>query len=167
MFRAFLAATLLVMAQAGQAQIGGAIGLPPVRVPQLPGVGLPDLARTAGTVDSQVAADMRRLRIRDLLRTQATVVEADPRGNPVMRAEVLAFSPSDAALDRARSAGYEVLRERSLDGLDARIVALQVPARTSIRRALRQLRSLDPEGTYDFNHLYFESGGISATGGVV
>jgi subtilisin family serine protease len=168
MVRAFFAATLMLMAQAGQAQIGGgAIGLPPVRVPQLPGGGLPDLARTAGAVDSQVAqvaADARRLRIRDLLRTQATVVEADPRGNPVMRAEVLAFSPSDAALERARAAGYDVLRERSLDGLDARIVVLQVPARTSIRRALRQLRSLDPGGTYDFNHLYFESGRISAAG---
>ena len=149
------------MAQAGQAQIGGgAVGLPQVRVPQLPGVGLPDLGRTAGAVGSQVA-DVRRLRIRDLLRTQPTVVEADPRGNPVMRAEVLAFSPSNAVLDRARAAGYEVLRARALDGLDASIVVLQVPARTSIRRALRQLRSLDPGGTYDFNHLYFESGAIS------
>ena len=145
MLRTFLAAILMVMAQAGQAQIGGGgVGLPAVRLPQVPGVGLPDLARTAGAVDTQVAADVRRLRIRDLLRTQATVVEADPRGNPVMRGEVLAFSPSDGAVDRARAAGYSVLRERSLDGLDSRIVVLQVPPRISIRRALRQLRSLDP-----------------------
>ena len=162
MLRTFLAAILMVMAQAGQAQIGGGgVGLPAVRLPQVPGVGLPDLARTAGAVDTQVAADVRRLRIRDLLRTQATVVEADPRGNPVMRGEVLAFSPSDGAVDRARAAGYSVLRERSLDGLDSRIVVLQVPPRISIRRALRQLRSLDPGGTYDFNHLYFESGEFS------
>ena len=158
-----LAVALLAVAQAGQAQIGGpAIGIPPVRLPRLPDVGLPgvqnDLARAAANVDSRAAEDLRRLRIRELLRTQASVVEADPRGNPIIRLEVLAFSPADAALDRARAAGYAVTRETALDGLDARIVVLRVPPRTSMRRALQQLRTLDPNGTYDFNHLYFESG---------
>ncbi len=163
MFRGFLAGAVLLMAGAVQAQIG----LPPVRLPQLPGVGLPEVTRTTEALDSQIAGDARRVRIRDLLRTQSRIVESDPRGYPVMRGEVLAFSPSQAALDRARAAGYEVLRERPLDGLDARIVVLQVPARTSIRRALQQLRSLDPGGTYDFNHLYFDSGRISSGRGVV
>jgi subtilisin family serine protease len=168
MRRLFLAVALLAVAQAGQAQIGGAAiggaatGLPPVRLPRLPDVGVPGvdngLARTAGNIDSRATEDLRRLQIRELLRTQANLVEADPRGNPVMRAELLAFSPSDAALGRARAAGYTVTRETALDGLDARIVVLQAPPRTSTRRALRQLRALDPNGTYDLNHLYFESG---------
>lgn len=157
MRRVFLAVAVIALAQAGQAQIA----LPPVRLPRLPDVGLPgvqnELARTAGNVDSRAAEDLRRLRIRELLRTQANV-EADPRGNPIVRTQVLAFSPSDAALDRARAAGYIVTRETALDGLDARIVVLLAPPRTSTRRALQQLRTLDPNGTYDFNHLYFESG---------
>ena len=163
MRRVLLAVALVAVAQAGQAQIA----LPPVRVPRLPDVGLPglqsELARTAG-IDSRAAENLRRLRIRELLRTQASVVEADPRGNPVMKAEVLAFSPSDAALERARAAGYAVVRQTALDGLDARIVVLQAPPRTSTRRALQQLRSLDPSGSYDFNHLYFDSGTASRAG---
>jgi subtilisin family serine protease len=161
MLRGFLAAALILVAQAGQAQIG----LPPVRLPRVPDIGLPavggDLARTADNIDGRAAEDLRRLRIRQLLRSQTAALEADPRGDPIRRGEVLAFSPSDAALERARAAGYELLRERVLDGLDARIVVLQVPRRTSTRRALQQLRSLDPAGSYDFNHLYLDSGTVS------
>jgi hypothetical protein len=157
------------MAQAVQGQIGGAIGLPPVRLPRLPDVTVPgvqnELTRAADDIDTRAAANARRLRIRDLLRAQRNVLEADPRGDPIMRAEVLAFSPSDAALTRARAAGYEVVRDRVLDGLDARIVVLHAPAGTSTRRALQQLRSFDPAGSYDFNHLYFDSGTVApATG---
>lgn len=163
MRRVMLAMALIALAGMGRAQIG----LPPVRLPRLPDVGLPavtDVARAAGNIDSGAAEDLRRLRVRELLRTEPRVLEADPRGNPIMRAEVLALSPSAEALDRARGAGYTILRDTTLDGLDARIVALQAPPRTSTRRALQQLRSLDPGGNYDFNHLYFESGASSRIG---
>ena len=171
MLRLLLAVALLAVAQASQAQIGGgAIGLPGVRLPGLPEVNVPrvqnDLTRAADGIGSQAAANVRRIRIRDLLRAQRNVVEADPRGDPIMRGEVLALSPSDATLARARAAGYEVVRDRVLDGLDARIVVLQAPAGTSTRRALRQLRSLDPAGNYDFNHLYFDSGTVSPAAGL-
>ncbi len=169
--RAWLAAALFLVAQAGEAQIG----LPPVRLPRIPDVGLPGVQnggainglQAAGGIDARALEDARSLRIRQLLRDQASLVEADPRGNPVMRGEVLALSPSDASLQRARAAGFDVLRERALDGLDARIVVLQVPPRTSIRRALQQLRALDPGASYDFNHLYFDSGGLPRVTSVV
>lgn len=156
--RFLLALLLMGVVQAAQAQLG----LPAVRLPRLPDVSLPgvpgDITRAADNIGSQTAADVRRLRIQGLLRAQRNVVEADPSGNPIMRGEVLALSPSDGALARARAAGYTIARDRVLDGLDARIVVLQAPAGTSTRRALRQLRSIDPGGSYDFNHLYFESG---------
>jgi subtilisin family serine protease len=164
MVRLLLAVALLGVAQAAQAQIG----LPGVRLPRLPDVTGPgvqnELTRAADNIDSQAAANVRRVRIRDLLRAQRNVLEADPRGDPIMRGEVLALAPSDAALTRARAAGYRVIRERVLDGLDSRIVVLQAPAGISTRRALRQLRSLDPAGSYDFNHLYFDSGTVSPAG---
>jgi subtilisin family serine protease len=170
MLRLLLAVAFLGVLQAAQAQIGGgAIGLPAVRLPRLRDLTVPgqnDLTRAADNLDSRAAANVRRVRIRGLLRARPNVLEADPRGDPIMRGEVLAFSPTDAALTRARAAGYQVVRDRVLDGLDARIVVLQAPAGTSTRRALRQLRTLDPGGSYDFNHLYFDSGTVSPAVGL-
>jgi subtilisin family serine protease len=95
------------------------------------------------------------------LRTHGAVIEPDPKGAPIIRNEVLGFSPRDAALAAARAAGFTVARERALDGIDARIVVLQAPAGVSTARALARLRALDPQGLYDFNHLYMDSGSIA------
>jgi len=139
----------------------------PVQVPGVPPVNLPaDLDKTVSGItdrlDPQRLSDVRQLRIRELLRTHRDVLEADPKGAPMLRTEVLAFSPSAAALDRARAAGYSVLRERALEGLDATLVVLRAPEGVSTRRALKRLRALDPAGTYDFNHVYTDSGAIGA-----
>lgn len=135
----------------------------PVQVPSVPPINLPsDLDKTvsgaAERLDPRQLTDLRLLRVRELLRTHRDVIEADPKGAPILRSELLAFSPSDAALDQARSAGFTVLRERPLAGLDARIVVLRAPEGTSTRRALKKLRTFDPGGSYDFNHVYTESG---------
>lgn len=140
----------------------------PVQVPGVPPVNLPgDLDQTVSGVterlDRKRLSDVRPLRIREMLRTHRDVLEADPKGAPMLRSEVLAFSPSAAALDQARAAGFSVLRERTLEGLDATLVVLRAPEGMSTRRALKQLRSLDPAGTYDFNHVYTESGAIEAS----
>jgi hypothetical protein len=140
------------------------INLPPV---QLPGVRLPlEVDRTLnGALDRtriDALQEVRRLRIGNLLRTNRAVLEADPRGAPIIRNEVVAFSPTPAALEQARAAGFEVARTRTLEGLDASIVVLRAPPRVSTRQALRQLRRADPDGVYDFNHLYQESGEIGA-----
>lgn len=146
--------------------------LPTVQLPNLPRVDLPAVTQTAtdtvnGTVNGVAGAlevdrltDLRRLRIRELLRTQRANVERDPAGAPILRAEIVAFSPTDAALDSARAAGFTVARERVLEGLDARVVVLHAPENMSTRRALSRLRGLDPNGAYDFNHIYLDSGEV-------
>jgi hypothetical protein len=156
---------LLVASPFASAQIG----LPPVRVPDLPIQAPVDLNRTVDGVlsasDPRQLRELRRLRIRDLLRTNRAVLEADPQGAPMVRSEVTAFSPSPEAMDRARAAGFAVARTRTLDGLDATIVVLSAPAGMSTRRALQLLRQADPQGVYDFNHVYLESGeALSPTG---
>jgi subtilisin family serine protease len=88
------------------------------------------------------------------------VLEADPRGAPALRSEVVAVSPTDEALAKARAAGFEVVRTRTLEDLGLSIVVLRAPAGTSTRRALRELREADPQGTYDFNHLYIGVGDL-------
>jgi subtilisin family serine protease len=144
----------------------------PLRLPQLPPVGVPDVGALVPPLGTDVNADLnraavrdlrdaRRNRIRALLRANRRLLEADPSGAAVVRNELLAYSPTDAALARALASGYTSIRERVLEGLDARIVVLQAPNGMTTRAALLRLRELDPAGTYDFNHLYLESGEIT------
>lgn len=144
------------------------VSLPQVQLPQLPVVQTPiDVNRTLdgalNAADPEQLRELRRLRIRDLLRTNRAVLEADPRGAPMIRNEVVALSPTPAALERAQAAGFEIARTRVLDALGVRMVVLLAPQRMSTRRALRELQRGDPEGVYDFNHLYIETGEIDAT----
>ena len=144
--------------------------LPRVPAPTLPGVNLPNIGDTVTGTANGVARDLdvrrltslRDVRIRELLRTQRATVERDPNGAPVMRAEIVAFSPTDSAITSARSAGFVVLRDSVLDGFDARIVVLRAPP--GCRRAARSrvCATLDPSGAYDFNHIYLDSGDVDA-----
>lgn len=168
--------TVLMLAPAAGAQI-----VPGAPLPSLPG-GLPGglpagvelplgAQQTLGalTDDAGRLEDARRRSIHLLLRRHADVVEADPSGNPIVRGEVLAFSPSDTALARAVAEGFSILRESSLGTLGARIAVLAAPSGMATVRALSLLRRLDPGGTYDFNDIYAQGGvaigpGPGATG---
>jgi hypothetical protein len=138
--------------------------VPPVQLPDVPILGTPDLERTVNgvlrTADPQQLRELRQIRIRGLLRQNRAVLEADPRGAPIVRSEVVALSPSQDMLDRAKAAGFTVGRTRTLEGLEVTIVVLQAPPGMSTRRALQQLRQADPAGVYDFNHVYMESGEV-------
>lgn len=160
----FLLFALLVAVAPAHAQIG----IPPVQVPNLPVLDTQPLNRTVNGVleqtDPRRLRELRKVRIRNLLRTNRAVLETDPRGAPIVRNEVVALSPSQEALDRARAAGFGIGRTRTLDGLDVSIVVLQAPAGMSTRRALERLREADPEGTYDYNHIYLDSGEVASAG---
>ncbi|MBB6092676.1 subtilisin family serine protease [Povalibacter uvarum] len=138
--------------------------LPQVQLPQLP-VETPlnvdgTLNRTLELADPE---RLRQLRVRDLLRRNRDVVEADPRGAPIVRSEIAALSPTEDALRQAQGRGFEIARRRVLEGLDVEVVILRAPEGVSTRRAIRDLQRIDPQGTYDFNHLYFESGEVTGT----
>lgn len=142
-----LSLALLVSAPAG-----AQLALP--SVPTLP-TDLPQrtLDSTRNTVNRELAS-LRGLQIRTLLRDHAERVDTDPQGAPVIRSEVVAIDPSPLSLERARAAGFAVAQERTLDGLDIRLVVLRAPEGERTRRALARLRKQDPDGQYDFNHLY-------------
>src|SRR3989440_259149 len=154
---------LLLSASAAGAQIG----LPAVRLPPAPGVTLPNVpaagvldidksaAALAGEVDPRRLRELRALRIRELLRRHRDVLEADPHGAPMVRGEVLALSPSTAALRAAGAAGFSVVRESVSAEPGTRVVVLHAAGSTA--RALARLQGLDPAGVYDFNHLYSDS----------
>jgi subtilisin family serine protease len=158
-----LAGLLLCMAAQAQAQVGlPAVRLPnlPPVVPALPAAGVPPLTGEAGAalgqLDSASLRALRQQRIRELLRRHRDVLEADPNGALIVRGELLAFSPPPASLQLAIAAGYTVVRERELGELGARIVVLHAPDDTA--RSLRRLQGIDPTGSYDFNHVYQPSG---------
>jgi hypothetical protein len=160
-----IACTLLIITvQGAHAQIG----VPNVRLPTLPQPQLPDVSRTlsgtVGQLDSEALKDVRRLRLRDLLRRNRATLEADPNGSPIVRGEVLAVSPSDTELSAAQAAGFTIVRVRTLDGLDARIVVLGAPKGLDTRRALLRLREVVPAASLDFNHIYTDSGGTDTRG---
>jgi len=161
MWRALLTTMLLIPTAVAQILPGPGGSLLPGR---LPGVGLPVPQQTLPSLTQPLNDQVRRLeearklKIRDLLHRYPRLIEADPNGNPIVRDEVLALGPSDAALARAGSAGFAVVRVRSLAGLGIRLLILRTPVGTSTSRALRELRRFDPAGTYDFNHIYTDSG---------
>ena len=154
---------LIITAGAVEAQVG----LPNVRLPGLPQMPLSESDRLLSMdaqADVQALRDVRRLRVRDLIRRNRAVLEADRNGAAIVRGEVLAVSPSESELDAAQAAGFKVLRTRVLDGLDARIVVLGVPPGMDTLRALARLRALAPAASLDLNHIYTDSGGAVAGG---
>ncbi|MGE3249668.1 MAG: S8 family serine peptidase [Hyphomonadaceae bacterium] len=142
---------------------------------QLPGVQLPTLpAAVPGVIDetrdtlrttTRELTRVRRDLVRGLLRRHRAELERDPQGAPIRRGEILAWAPSEAALAEAQRAGFRVVRRDELEGLDVALYVLAPPERLSTRRGLEALRALDPEGAYDFNHLYQQSGQSNAPGG--
>ena len=106
------------------------------------------------------ATETRQAAARRLLAQHPEVVEADDRGEPVVRGEILGLGVDAAALRRLRQAGFTVRSRETLAGLGVETVVLGVPRGASAIDALRRLRSLDPAGQYDFNHLYQQSGTV-------
>jgi subtilisin family serine protease len=136
---------------------------------RLPGGPLPVLptqkltqavGQTANSLDQ--LSDLRHLQIANLIRANPRTVAADPHGNPIVRDELLAFSPSARALEAAQALGFRIVREQIIEDLDIHLLVLQPPANIRIAKALRQLRDADPVGTYDFNHIYLGGGSVSS-----
>ena len=140
-------------------------GMAQVRLPGVPLPALPQKLTQAvgqtGTDTLDTLSDARRLQIARLIRSNPRALAADPHGNPIVRDELLAVSPSVLGMAAAQALGFAIVREQTIEGLDLRVVVLQPPAKLGIAKALRRLREADPRGTYDFNHIYTGGGIVS------
>lgn len=103
-------------------------------------------------------SEVRQHEIEQLVRDNRRQIDTDPHGNPVVRSEVLAWSPTESALERAQALGFRIEREQTIESLIVRIVVLAAPDGTSTRKALKLLMQIDPSGSFDFNHIYLGSG---------
>src|SRR5882672_5671281 len=162
--RATRAAALILALLAGR--VAAQVGLPALPVPlPLPGQVIDTATQTlAGTQDRLLAPiiDARAAAARALIRQHRALIEADPDGAPIVRAELLAFGPDAAALRAATAAGFGIVRREALAGLEGELVTLRGPAGVSTPRALARLRHIDPTGDYDYNHIYLPSGADEA-----
>ena len=138
------------------------VRLPVAPLPPLPIQKLTQTVGQTGTDSLEQLSDVRHALIARLIRSNPRTVAKDPRGNPIVRDELLALSPSTQAIDAAQANGFRVAREQTTGDLDIHLVVLQVPPSMNIVKALRQLRAADPTGTYDFNHIYTGVGVLSA-----
>jgi hypothetical protein len=149
---------LALTVAAGPACAHAQLRLPSINLPVAPGIGNIDVDRLGGRLlGRNDVINLRALRLDQvgaLLRRHRDVLEADPRGEPVVRREILAWSPSPEALAAAAAAGLQVEREQEIGGAAMRLVVLRVPPNADTAATLAQLRALDPAGVYDFNHIY-------------
>ena len=100
--------------------------------------------------------------VKALARAHRRELARDPAGELIVRAEVLAQPSSEAAREALLAAGFRVLREEPLDGLDDALVVMTAPHGLDLADAVARARALDPAGAYDFHHLYLGSGGVGA-----
>lgn len=142
------------------------IRLPPVHLPVSPIGGLPDISSPLRNAELSVEArrlvSLRINRQRELARQYGDVLELDPAGALVLRGQLLAIAPSAEALAAIAAAGFRVVGERELAGLDIKVLILQPPPGLALAMALSRLRTLDPAGSYDYNHVYSDSGDVAS-----
>jgi subtilisin family serine protease len=146
---------LLLLALGAALPAAAQIALPPLPTDRLPlprELPLP-APRELGAVAEPVVSSVRQ-RARELLQRYPGQVERDPRGAPAVRAVIIALAPDEQALQQALTRGFLIQSDETLAPLDERVVTLLVPPGLSTRRALRDLRAADPNGNYDFDHMF-------------
>jgi len=150
----------ILMAGALAASARAQLRLP---IAPLPGLPVQKLTQTLGQVGADSLdhlSELRRAQVGRLIRANPHTLATDPRGNAIIRDELLAYSPTDRALEAAQARGFKILREQTSGELELKLLVLQPPP-MKLAKALQQLRAADPAGVYDFNHVYTGSGQAS------
>ncbi|HYP32585.1 MAG TPA: S8 family serine peptidase [Burkholderiaceae bacterium] len=161
--RRFLALAAALLSGAAHAQLR----LPSLGSTLSPITQSPLLQRVEPLVDNVLApVDLASARLDEIAaraRAHRRELDRDPRGELIVRAELLAQPSGRAARDALLAAGFQPLREDALDGLDDEaLLVLKAPPGVSLADALARARALDPAGAYDFHHVYTGSGGVGA-----
>lgn len=185
-FIAGAAAAALLGGSAG-AQLLPSLPLPPVNLPagNLPVVGpvlddvlsdpqtqqvvSPTLDTVAGLPERVAKAgpatllELRRIRLRELIREHRQLLESDKQGQPVRRGVLVVVNPDPASLQRAARAGFRMVADEPQPELGLRSVSLAVPRGLSARDGLKRLKRTAPRLDADFDHLFEPAGGFLAS----
>lgn len=178
------AAALLAGATGAQLLPGvGVPSLPPVSLPtgHVPVVGpvlqnvlsqpeaqqavTPTLNTVSGLPPSLIDAgpatllELRKLRLRELVRQHPQQLEMDGDGQPVRRGVLVTIDPDPVSLQLAHGAGFRIVGDERHNELGLRIVTLAVPRGLSARQGMKRLRPAAPALQADFDHLFEPAGG--------
>jgi hypothetical protein len=110
-----------------------------------------------GDLGRETLAELRRLRLAELIRANPALLDVGPDGAPIRRGVLVAIDPTEAQLRAATSAGFTVGTREDLGGLAS--VVLKVPVRLSARAAMRRLTEVAPGLPADYDHVYEPAGG--------
>ncbi len=156
-----------LFAGGSQAQLGGLGGQRGLGLPDLGGLtelGRPlrNDGRLRQRIDASLAPlDLQGLRQRlleDRLSRHPRELGRDPAGELIVQRQLLALPSSAPARDRLLALpGVTLLEATQLDGLELSWLLLQADA-----TLLPQLRALDPDGQYDYQHIYLGSGTVGS-----
>ena len=115
--------------------------------------------------DAATLASDRVGRLGGYVRAHRDRVEFDEARQPARARELLLLDPDPAALARAQAAGFELIEQGAIDGLDLRYARLSTPAGTSLAAATRRLRTLLPGKDISADQLHFPSGAVAPARG--
>ncbi|GGK01171.1 S8 family serine peptidase [Luteimonas terricola] len=140
----------------------------PARVHGLPSGQLQELPVPQAAIEKAANGVLRSapttVEFKRLARAHRDVIDTDRTGAPVVRSEIVAIDPSVESLRRAQAGGFSIAGQSELDELGLRIVVLRARDGMGTRAALRRMRRLDPDGQYEYNHLYLGSASKGAGG---
>jgi hypothetical protein len=117
--------------------------------------GLPSRIAESG---STTLAELRRLRLQQLIRENRNALEADNDGQPVRRGILIAIDPSAVAAQSLMGAGFRIVAQEPSE-LGFNVVHFAVPRGMSARQALKLLRRVAPGLEADFDHVFEPAGG--------
>lgn len=117
------------------------------------------LPRNVAEAGADTLLELRRMRLRELIREHPRQLESDGDGLPVRRSVVLVADPDPGALRQAIRAGFRILSDERLEALGFRTVALATPRGMSSREGLKHLRKVAPALEADFDHVFEPAGG--------
>ena len=118
--------------------------------------GLPPSIAEAG---APTLLELRRLRLRELVKSHPRQLDSDPRGQPVARGRLIAVDPDEMSLRLAARAGFTVLTEERHELIGLRVVQLRIPRGLNTRDALRRLLAAAPGIQADYDHVFEPAGG--------
>lgn len=110
-------------------------------------------------LDSASLLDLRRARLRELVRQNRDQLEMDGNGAPVRRGMLVAINPDPASLAAASRAGFKPVEDSLSQSLGLRLVVLAAPRGMDTREGLKRLRKVVPAIDADFDHVFEPAGG--------
>lgn len=107
-------------------------------------------------------AELRQLRLAELVRSSGGLLEMAPGGAPVRRGRLVAIDPTPGQLRAAAAAGFGVTSDERDATLGIHVVVLTSPKGLDPRSAQRRLAAAVPGLAFDFDHVYEPAGGALA-----